>query len=170
MFEKKYCITSDSDKYTLWWKDENGTKHYNMPKEEKYLENNTKFLEENGYTFDETWGENMQVRLENYTKLLYSPCDNEKVYTAEMAHKDYEENNPVVKATKHYVKFAEDMIKRKAKEGKNQWGFSFLNNSSMQSLFEKCIPDICHELVTRGFRVTVRPNRIREGHWISIRW
>lgn len=58
------------------------------------------------------------------------------MYTAEMAHKDYEENNPIVKATKYYVKFAEGMIKRKAKEGRNQWGFSFVDDSSMQSLFE----------------------------------
>ena len=41
------------------------------------------------------------------------------VYTTEMARKDYEENNIVVKATKHYVKFAEGMIEKKAKEGRN---------------------------------------------------
>lgn len=92
------------------------------------------------------------------------------VYTAEMARKDYEENNLVVKATKYYVKFAEGMIEKKAKEGRNQWGFNFTNDSPMQSLFEECIPDICHELVARGFRVTVRPNRNCGGHWISIRW
>lgn len=38
------------------------------------------------------------------------------MYTAEMAHKDYEENNLVAKATKHYVKFAENMIEKKAKD------------------------------------------------------
>lgn len=88
------------------------------------------------------------------------------MYTAEMAHKDYEENNPVVAGTKYFVKFAEDMIEKKAKEGRNQYGFSFDNSP----LFEECIPDICHQLVTRGFRVVVRPNRNCEGHWISIRW
>ncbi len=92
------------------------------------------------------------------------------MYIAEMARKDYEENNLVVKATKHYVKFAERMIEKKAKEGRNQWEFGFVDSSPMKLLFDKCVPNICQELTERGFKVTVNPNRNHKGYCISFKW
>ena len=87
------------------------------------------------------------------------------MYTAELARRDYEKNNITLIRTRRFIKWAEQRIEEKAKQGGNKYSFSFVDDE----YFEECIPGICEYLTKNGFFVQVYTS-LKGYQYIIVEW
>lgn len=88
------------------------------------------------------------------------------VYTAEMARKDYEENNLVIKNSKKIIALLENRIRERANEGKSSLCCIFNNSPE----FKQYIPYINQYLKSGDYNFGIFSDRERKDFCISIKW
>ena len=87
------------------------------------------------------------------------------MYTAKMAHKDYEENNFAIRCSKYLIGSIERKIKAYAKKGNNFYGVCY---SKLENI-DECAPYIKDYFEKIGYSVEVRKD-FRGITFFRFRW